>query len=60
MLISEKEEADLEELLDMFAMGLGDLDTFNARLQVGGGGWFGVVDGRRRAGRGGGRRRKRT
>jgi hypothetical protein len=33
VLISAKEESDLEELLDMFAMGLGDSDNFNERLQ---------------------------
>ena len=32
--MSSKEEADLEELLDMFAMGIGDVHEFEERLQA--------------------------
>jgi hypothetical protein len=35
VLVSAKEEADLEELLGMFALGLGEPEEFAARLQVG-------------------------
>ncbi len=34
MLVSAKEEAELDELLDMFAMGLGEADEFQDALQV--------------------------
>lgn len=32
-MLSVKEERDLHTLLDMFAMGVGDVDQFQARLQ---------------------------
>jgi hypothetical protein len=45
VLVSSKEEADLEDLLGMFALGLGEPEEFAARLQVGEVVWrvFGIV-----------------
>lgn len=33
-LVSAKEEKELQALLDMFAMGVGDVDVFQERLQA--------------------------
>ena len=33
VLVSAKEEKDLEELLEMYDMGMGDVDDFEQRLQ---------------------------